>query len=46
MKVPRPMGLIPTGSGNDFARAMGVPCRWQKAIDVLAQNQGKRIDVG
>ncbi len=46
MKNPRPMGLIPTGSGNDFARAMGIPFQWQKAIDVLFQNQEKRIDVG
>ncbi|NOY76761.1 MAG: diacylglycerol kinase family lipid kinase [Calditrichaeota bacterium] len=46
MKNPRPMGLIPTGSGNDFARAMAIPFQWQKAIDVLIQNQEKRIDVG
>ncbi len=46
MKNPRPMGLIPTGSGNDFARAMGIPFNWREAIDVLAKNQQKRIDIG
>lgn len=46
MKNPRVMGLIPTGSGNDFARAMGIPFHWEKAIDVLVQNRQRLIDVG
>ena len=38
-----PLGIIPTGSGNDFARAAGVPRRrepaLQRVLDALSQPQ-------
>ncbi|GBE26407.1 diacylglycerol kinase [bacterium BMS3Bbin03] len=46
MRNPRTMGLIPTGSGNDFARAMNIPFNYKKAIHVLAQSVEKTIDIG
>jgi diacylglycerol kinase (ATP) len=45
------LGIIPTGTGNDFAKACGVTLDWQAACRSLAQrvasNQTlRRIDVG
>lgn len=45
------LGLIPTGTGNDFAKACGIPLNWEHAArllsDRLAAGQyAKTIDVG
>lgn len=40
-------GIIPTGSGNDFARGINMPKDPEKALDViLSADKGRRIDVG
>ena len=40
-------GVIPTGSGNDFARGMGIPKDPDKALDIiLASVVGRNIDIG
>jgi diacylglycerol kinase (ATP) len=44
-------GLIPTGTGNDFAKAAEVPLDWQAATRLLAdrissESTPRRIDVG
>ena len=40
-------GVIPTGSGNDFARGMGIPKDTEKALDlILNAEKGRMIDVG
>ena len=41
-----PMAVLPVGSGNDFARAIGVPFHYRKAFEVLCRGETKRIDVG
>lgn len=42
-----PMGLIPNGTGNAFIRELKLyKTDWQKAIDIIAQNAPKAIDVG
>ncbi len=42
-----PLGLVPTGTGNAFARDLGLlPGDWQKGIDIIAQNRPQRVDVG
>jgi len=42
-----PMGLIPNGTGNAFVRELKLlKTDWQKAIDIIAQNHPKAIDVG
>ena len=45
------LGVIPTGTGNDFAKAADVPLDWQQATSLLAARiasgeQTRRIDVG
>ncbi|MBR0031872.1 MAG: hypothetical protein IJP61_06270 [Treponema sp.] len=42
------IGLIPTGSGNDFSRGLGLPRhRPRKSLRmILAAKEGKKIDVG
>lgn len=41
------LGYIPTGSGNDFARAMGIPGEPEAALERILRREGlRRIDVG
>ena len=45
------LGVIPTGTGNDFAKACSIPLDWelataQLANRLLAGNEPRRIDVG
>lgn len=40
-------GIIPTGSGNDFARGLGIPKDTEKALDmIISSDKGRKIDVG
>ncbi len=40
-------GLIPTGSGNDFARGLGIPKDTDRALDIILSSvEGKVIDIG
>lgn len=40
-------GIIPTGSGNDFARGLGIPKNTKKALDIIFNADGtKKIDLG
>ncbi|WP_206490589.1 diacylglycerol kinase [Rhodococcus sp. KRD162] len=42
-----PMGLVPAGSGNDFARALGLPLGdTVRAADIVAENITRTIDLG
>ncbi len=38
------IGLIPSGTGNDFAETMGIPVDAQKAIDIILDNEAKPVD--
>jgi YegS/Rv2252/BmrU family lipid kinase len=40
------LGVIPTGSGNGFARHFGIPLTVPKAVQALANGRVKAIDVG
>ncbi|MBQ7158065.1 MAG: diacylglycerol kinase family lipid kinase [Treponema sp.] len=41
------LGLIPTGSGNDFARGIGVTRNYKKALEkILASKGDHKIDLG
>ena len=39
-------GVIPLGTGNDFARAIGIPEDLEGALDCLAENRETSVDVG
>jgi YegS/Rv2252/BmrU family lipid kinase len=41
-----PLGVIPGGRGNDFARVLGIPTDPAKAVGVLAAGHEREIDVG
>ncbi len=42
-----PIGVLPTGTGNAFARDLELKASdWEKAIEIIKQNQVKKIDVG
>lgn len=45
------LGIVPSGTGNDFAKACGIPLDWKSAAESLAeriagQAPSRRIDVG
>ena len=45
------LGVIPSGTGNDFAKACGIPLNWEHATELLAdrvaaQQAPRRVDVG
>lgn len=40
------IGIIPAGTTNDFARALGIPRDINKAVDVILQNNVKALDIG
>jgi diacylglycerol kinase (ATP) len=40
------LGLLPLGTGNDFARSVGVPADLAGAIAVLREGRTRQIDVG
>lgn len=43
----RPLGLIPLGTGNAFAREFGLlPSAWKTAVARLAEGRTRRVDVG
>ncbi|MFF2093326.1 diacylglycerol kinase [Paenibacillus sp. NPDC058174] len=41
-----PLGILPLGTTNDFARAMGIPRHWEYACDLIIQQYTRPIDVG
>jgi YegS/Rv2252/BmrU family lipid kinase len=41
-----PLGLIPSGRGNDLARVLGIPTDPEQAVAVLLGGSSRRIDVG
>lgn len=41
-----PLGILPVGTTNDFARAMGIPKAWEYAVDLIVQQYSRPIDVG
>ncbi|MBQ6518189.1 MAG: YegS/Rv2252/BmrU family lipid kinase [Anaerolineaceae bacterium] len=45
VKRPR-LAYLPTGSTNDFARTLGIPFEFEKALDAALQDHLFRYDVG
>lgn len=42
----RVMGIIPTGSGNDLIRSLGIPHAIERALDIIQAGHVETIDVG
>jgi len=40
------LGIIPTGTTNDFARALHIPRDFEKAVDVIVDGSSKALDIG
>ncbi len=40
------MGVIPAGSGNDFARTLGIPLDFEEALECVLQGETRSMDVG
>lgn len=40
-----PLGLIPSGSGNDTSRALGIPRDPSRALDIVLAGRTRRIDL-
>jgi undecaprenyl-diphosphatase len=41
-----PMGIIPLGTSNDFARSIDIPMRPEAAVRILARGPIRRVDAG
>lgn len=42
----KPLGIIPSGSGNDFIKVLSIPHDIEKAVDVVLAGNTSVIDVG
>lgn len=40
------LAIIPVGTTNDFARALGIPREIQKAVDVILEHNVRSLDIG
>ncbi|MEC5424335.1 diacylglycerol kinase [Virgibacillus sp. C22-A2] len=40
------LGIIPTGTTNDFARALSIPRTISKAVDIILADQSMLLDIG
>jgi len=47
LRQRKPIGLVPVGTGNAFARDLGLmPGDWKKGIEIISENVPRRVDVG
>jgi diacylglycerol kinase (ATP) len=41
-----PLGILPFGTTNDLARALGIPRQWEYACDLILAQNTRPVDVG
>jgi diacylglycerol kinase (ATP) len=44
--IDLPVGIIPSGTSNDFANHLGIPLRFPESLDIIAKNKTSEIDLG
>jgi len=45
-RINLPLGIIPAGTVNDFAEAMGLPYDIEKCCDLLLEGNTRKVDIG
>lgn len=40
------LGIIPSGTGNDFIKSAGIPNNWEKALDFIFSHPPRPVDSG
>ncbi len=40
------LGILPAGTGNDFVKALGLPRKWQPALDFILSHSPRAVDTG
>ncbi|WP_069999913.1 YegS/Rv2252/BmrU family lipid kinase [Cellulosilyticum sp. I15G10I2] len=45
-KLNIPLAILPLGTANDFAHTLGIPSKLPLALDLIADNYLKHVDVG
>lgn len=43
---PQKLGVIPAGTGNDFARTLNIPFNLREALEILAKKKSIPVDIG
>ena len=46
LEAGRPLGVLPMGNANDFARTLGIPIECEAACRVIADARSRKVDVG
>lgn len=46
LRVRKPLGILPLGTANDFARTLGIPADLDAAAAIVVAGRTRRIDVG
>lgn len=40
------LGIIPSGTGNDFIKTAGIPMEWDKALDLILSRPARPVNTG